>query len=704
MGGVSLALAAFYFAGAARVRAQNLVPNGGFESGFTGWSNNTSGGAVASYSLEKSLPYAGAQAMKIAITNPGAQLHNVQTLGPTFALAMGTSTTITFRARATTAGAKVRFVMQNNIYNQREFALSTSWQWYVWNHATTEANPRLRIQYRSASTIWLDEISVVANPAPPAGLAITPNPGLRHQIMDGVGGALTYYSDRVLSLTATKKAAVEKLIFDDLGLDVIRLKNEYYPSGYPTNKAASGGKNKAFYDMAKKNGRDIKILLSSWSPPESLKSNNSRFNGGTLKKNASGQYVYADFAQYWVDLLDNLATNQWMPDFLSIQNEPGWVAAHETCEFAKTQTSTLAGYAESLDAIHNRIKDRPNVPILVGLETESKSKFLDMEDPLRTRGYLGVNAFHNYGIPSASTPDAPTAYATNHAAIDSLISRFNQVRTENALHGGRPSWMSEYSKGAHDWLDTAHVIHNTFVEANASAYLFWKLVWGNSTNFLEHMISIDSGNYIVKNTYWGVMHFSKEISRGDQRFEVTGSNTNVRISGYINPAANKITLVALNIGTSAQNISLRLHDLPIASATAFQTKEADNVPIAAGATAKVLTQRYHPLGPVDYKQTQTLPAESITTYVINLADTLNPYNPALLRVNRFEHQGNHVSVTIPSQPGHDFILWKSTTLDPGSWQEVSNAVRIESDGELTLTDPTPSPNQSFYIVQRSTAL
>ncbi|OYV05086.1 MAG: hypothetical protein CFE26_13425, partial [Verrucomicrobiales bacterium VVV1] len=93
-------IGAFLIAGTSLLHAQNLVTNGGFESGLTGWSNNTSGGAVASFSVETSLPYAGAQAMKIAVSNPGTQVHNVQTLGPTFSLAVGTSTSITFRARA----------------------------------------------------------------------------------------------------------------------------------------------------------------------------------------------------------------------------------------------------------------------------------------------------------------------------------------------------------------------------------------------------------------------------------------------------------------------------------------------------------------------------------------------------------------------------------------------------------------------------
>ncbi len=672
--------------GAAMLHAQNLVPNSGFENGFSGWSNNTSGGASASYSLEAAQPYAGAKAMKVVVNNPGSQLHNVQTLGPTFTLPTGTPTTITFRARAATAGTKVRFVMQDAVYNNKEFSLSTSWERYSWNHTTTEPNPRLRLQFRSAGTVWLDEISVEAHAVPDTGILVTLDPSVRHQTMDGIGGALTWYAARMIS--SPHKTQLEEMIFDDLGLDIIRLKNWYFPADYPANKSpvnipnngfrGNYNNNKTFYDMAKKNGRDISVLFSSWSPPANLKTNNDLQNGGTLKK-VNGQYVYADLAQYWVDLLDNM---NWTPDYLSFQNEPGWVAAHETCEFAPTQTSTLAGYAEALDAIYNRIKTRPDVPVLVGPESESMSAFPGQAAPLRTRTYLGINAFHNYNIGSES-------------AIDGEIPRLNQIRAETDLTG-RPNWMSEFSLGAFDWLDTARVIHNTLVEANSSAYIFWKLVWGDSTDLDEIIFNIDgAGNYIKGNTYYAIKHYSKYISRGSWRFEVTraaGTNANIRASGYLNPAGTQVTLIVLNTGSTDDEIALRLRGLPVASVTSYRTRQFDigSVPFQQRA--------------VDLASNLPVSKNSITTYVFELTETLNPYDPALLRVEGIQYDGSKVSISIPSQPGNDFILWKSTPLAAGSWQKVTEAVFTESGGKLILSDPNPGTGRAFYRVQRETGL
>jgi hypothetical protein len=304
--------------------------------------------------------------------------------------------------------------------------------------------------------------------------------------------------------------------------------------------------------------------------------------------------------------------------------------------------------------------------------------FLDQAVPLRSRSYLGINAFHNYNM-------------TDLSKIDGEIPSLNSVRDESAL-ANRPNWMTEFSRGEFDWLDTAKVIHNTLVEADSSAYIYWKLVWGDSVSNSEIMINIDgAGNYVVGPTYFAIKHFSKHISRGHQRFHVSGSSTNVRASGYINLAGNKVTLIVLNTGNTDTIVSFRFLGLPVASTTAFRTRQFD-----------IGGFPYRALGQVNLATNQTVVKNSITTYVIDLAGTLNPYDPALLRVDDIQHDGNRFSLAIPAQPGNDFILWRSTTLAPGSWEKVTDAVATESDGYLMLSDPNPDAHRAFYSVQRDT--
>ena len=537
-----LVLAALVLTGAGCLHAQNLVTNGGFESGLTGWTNNTSGGASASFSIETSQPYAGAQAMKIAVTNPGAALHNVQTIGPTLTPTVGTPTSITFRARASTAGAKVRVVMQNTTYNNKEFTLSTSWQWFIWNHTTTEASPSIRIQYRSAATIWLDEISVVANAAAGTTTLISSDTTIRHQTMDGIGGSIAFNTPDYEALSATKKNEIENLLYVDCGIDIVRLRT-----------GNSDTLNNELAMRAQRNG--AKTLLTCWSPPASLKSNNS-ITSGTLRI-VSGKYDYAGFADWWYA---RLSASNWMHDFISIQNEPSFDPGDkETCrlfanETVPATTSGSASYRLALDAVYNKIKNEPNRPQLIAVDAENHSAFDSIAPTVSGLSYVNYLGFHNYG--------------TNDFA--GVKSKYN----------GNRGWMTEWGADPDildNWLVLATNIHETLVNANASAYLAWRMVHGNNTGQFWAMIGVDNGQYQVQNSFYSVKHFAKHISSGHQRIEVTdsGANANLLASGYIDPAGKKLSIIVLNTGGTDDVISLRFPGLPVASATGFRTRQFD---------------------------------------------------------------------------------------------------------------------------------
>lgn len=659
-------MAAFLILGANLLHAQNLVTNGGFESGLTtGWSHAASAPSTATTSLETVDPYQGTRALRRVVTavDPNGDWR-VQTLGPTFTnLGTGRATSITFRARAATPGTRVRFVMQTNNYVFRDFALFTAWTYYTWNHNSMEDSPRLRIQFPAVGTVWLDEISVVTHPA--STIAIVPNPSVRHQIMDGIGGSIAFNTPDYEALSATQKNQIENLLYVDCGVDIVRLRT-----------GNSDALNNELAMRAQRNG--AKTLLTCWSPPASLKSNNS-ITSGTLRI-VSGKYDYAGFADWWYD---RLQASNWTHDFISIQNEPGYDPGDkETCRFFANETvpattNGSASYRLALDAVHNRIRNETEKPQFIAVDAETHSAFNTIAPTVSGLSYVNHLGFHNYG-------------SLNFAGVKS---RYN----------GKIAWMTEWGADPDikdNWMVLATNIHETLVEADASAYLAWRMVHGNNTGQVWAMIGVENRQYQVQKSFHIVKHYAKEISSGDQRFEVsrTGTNNDISISGFIDRTGKKLTLIALNEGSAAANVSLRLNGLPVVSAAAFQTKDADT-----NATG-FFTNPYQALGSFNHTQSQSLPAQSITTYVFGLSETLNPYDPALLGVNTVERVGNQVSLAIPAQPGHDFVLWKSTTLAPGSWQEVTNAVVTETDGQLILTDPGAGTMRAYYRVQRDTGL
>jgi glucuronoarabinoxylan endo-1,4-beta-xylanase len=679
-------LAVFFMAGISLIHAQNLVTNGGFESGLnTGWSHNLSGGAVATRSLETTQPYAGANSLKTVITKLGTADWQVQTLGTTFTTISATnSITVSFRARAATTGTRVRFNMEGGTGGaalRQTYNLSTAWAYYNWTHTADQNGPQMRIQFPDVGTVWLDEISLVINPTPPAGIAVTPTVSSRRQIMDGIGGSIAFNTTHYQNLSATQKDQIENLLYVDCGVDIVRLRT-----------GNSDTLNNELAMRAQRNG--AKSLLTCWSPPASLKSNNS-ITSGTLKVLGSGStatYDYAGFADWWYARLN---ASSWRHDFISIQNEPSYDPGNkETCRLVANETvpattSGSASYKKALEAVYNRIKNEPKIPQFMAVDAETHSAFNTIGPTVSGLSFVNHMGFHNYGS-----------------------NNFTQVKNN---YNGNRGWMTEWGDDAtivdgivtdpgirEDWMILATNIHDTLVLSDASAYLCWRMVHGANTGQVWAMIGVNAPSttnrqFAVQNAFHVVKHYAKEISPGDQRFDVTGSTTNISISGFINSTGRKLTLIALNEGTTATNLSLRLSGLPVASAAAFQTTQT-------GTNAAALTNPYQALGSIDPNQSQPLPARSMTTYVISLSDTLNPYDPDLLVVDWIQHYGDRVSLGMPIQPGHNFILWKSTNLAANSWQRVTNAVFLQSEDQLIITDPTPTPDRAFYRVQHDKGL
>ncbi len=153
------------------------------------------------------------------------------------------------------------------------------------------------------------------------------DPAVKYQTMTGWGASLAFYEGW---LTAhPKKAEIYDVIFKELSLDILRVRNAY---DYDNTMI---GRVKEFNQAAQKSlGHPIDILVSSWGPPAYLKSNNDKNNGGTLKYTVSDGKVnfnYAGFARWWNLSLDDYNKNGVYPKYVSIQNEPDWKADYESC-------------------------------------------------------------------------------------------------------------------------------------------------------------------------------------------------------------------------------------------------------------------------------------------------------------------------------------------------------------------------------------
>ena len=438
-----------------------------------------------------------------------------------------------------------------------------------------------------------------APPTPPVdeGITITVNPIDVKQEMVGFGGALTWYCNWVTN--NNDKETIADLMFDDLGIDIIRFKNWYYPSNYPVNKSTADmpdvdndyakshwDATNELYELAKERNPKIKILLSSWGPPTVLKSN-SKLQEGTLKKDGSG-FMYDAFADYWVDVLDNVPFN---PDYISIQNEPTFITSGwTTSQWAINETASLPGYNTAFNKVYDKIKNRTHVPVMVGPESQDVPTFVSFANVLKDNPNCSMYAFHPYNINSG------TAAATVTSSLKS-VGAFT-----------KPNLMTEFSDNLTDWYTTALFIHKSLVEANTSGYVYWKLSWNTPASGTDAgMISMNSASstsdYEVTPYYYLIKHFSKHIDAGHHRVAATSTNESIYTSAFISPDNSKLTLVIINNNATTEEIKVKVTGKTSTGLNVFQSK--------SGTYYKTIVVN----SPAD---AISLPSKSVTTVVLNI--------------------------------------------------------------------------------------
>lgn len=592
----------FFLGSSFTLLSANFVGNGSFESGTSTWNNVAYDGGSANYSIKTTDAPEGNNYLEAEVTALGNNTWSIQSVhqGLSPSLTIANQYTLTFYAKANSSESLLHIILQEGGVWQPVFkrALTNKWQKYTVNFTAEAANPALKFQYEKTGVYSIDGVNIDDWTGINEAITVNLDPDNKHQIMQGFGGALTWFIYRLDDLPE-RNMLIDKFV-NDVGIDILRVKNWYYPANYPSDKSTTNmeawNENVSFRptidfvnDFRALNP-DLKVLLSSWGPPKSLKSNNNA-SGGTLSE-SSGQFNYGQLANYYVDVLDHIGFN---PDWISFQNEPGYTDTWRTCEWRPTETVDFPGLDQALDSIYDAVKDRPNLPKILAPEVENignvdwsplGTTYRAFTEPLKDKPYIDFYAFHNYNYNNVSSINDPFY--------------FNVVRDEYNEH---PSIMTEYSGTNHSWLDAATLIQNTVVEAGASGYIWWSLVWGPDS---KAMVKIDDiGNWEYSKEYHLIKHFAKYVDNGFKRVELTGNNDTYKGTAYINPTDDKVTLVLVNNNTE-QEVQFSLNEeWGILSETSYQSTPSIN---------------FNPVS-TDIENGIILPDSSITTIVLSVEKT-----------------------------------------------------------------------------------
>jgi O-glycosyl hydrolase len=423
------------------------------------------------------------------------------------------------------------------------------------------------------------------------------NTAVKHQVITGFGGAEYFYNN---FLTANPYSdEIYQSLFDPiqgLGVNLLRLGN-VYAAGGPANFDPTS--QTIVQNAATYYGSAPTILMSAWSPPAYLKSNNNT-TGGTLRK-VNGAYDYAGYAQWWHDSITAYRGLGINPSYVSIQNESDAVVGYISNSFNPSEESyngtQYAGYNKALAAVHSSFAKLSETPTLIGPETQGigYNTFQDYVNALNPRD-LGVIAEHLY---TGGDPSQPDTFNANMLAIDDQFPK-------------KPKFDTEYY--ASSAFDYAWIMHNALVSEEVSAYLYWALAWPDTQSGLIYLDNpytpstwVYPHGWAPNDQYYAFKHFSYFIHPGYKRVDALVNDPDIRFSAYA--ANNNKAGAAVAINTSATRtitLSVAATGLKITNSHVYRSTFSNNS-----------TERWHDLGALQAGNTVSLPPQSVATISIN---------------------------------------------------------------------------------------
>jgi glucuronoarabinoxylan endo-1,4-beta-xylanase len=422
----------------------------------------------------------------------------------------------------------------------------------------------------------------------PFEVTVSLDTGTRHQVMQGFGGAVAFYVNWVSQHPNADQ--IYQAAFADLGLQMLRIGN--WNANGRGGTSAIADTVAVVHGATAAMGHQPLLQMSGWSPPATLKSNNDVMNGGTIAAAADGSYRYADYAAWWMDSLAQHAAAGVVPDYVSIQNEPDFVASGwQSCLFDPVESATRAGYDKALAAVYAALHaDGAPVPApkLLGPETSgiASQRVQGYVSAIKAAGNLGqidVIAHHLY---NGGTGSLPASFNVGLSGLGTL-----------GADDDKPLFMTEYGPTAPDMFSTAWLIHNAVTVEGVSAYLFWPLTWAppaagaapaglvTTENPFSKTSWKSPNGWIVNDIYYAVRHFSKWIDAGWQRVEAASTADPIKVSAFASPDGTNVTIVLLNTEYVDHEVTVDPGAFAFTTSAVYRTSGSDERTAPIGALA-----------------------------------------------------------------------------------------------------------------------
>jgi glucuronoarabinoxylan endo-1,4-beta-xylanase len=391
---------------------------------------------------------------------------------------------------------------------------------------------------------------------------ITINPATSYQTMDGFGIADVWQSRN------SSSTALRTLLFDPdqgIGLTLLRI-------------GIDGSTGKIMGDAAFVDGPEVvkhggKVWAAPWSPPAAAKDNGNVNNGGHLLTSAYDSWAstLAAFPAYYKQQSGGVDLYA-----ISAQNEPDFTASYQSCLYNSTQMNNfIKVLGPKLAALTPPVGVLAAEPDTWGNLWSGDNYGNAILNDATVSSFVSVIATHDYGSNvNSTTRPAPPASNTHKV------------------------WQTEitYSSGAaiNAGLDIARGIYAAVTGGRVNGWLYW---------WTQAFMDGGSATTPPKRVY-AMGNFSKFVRPGYVRVGVTGAPTSVQIVPFVSPSDGTVAIVALNSGTSAQQVSFFVSGSAWPGmVTPYVTSASSN--LAAGTAVSVSGARF----------SGSLAAQSITTFV-----------------------------------------------------------------------------------------
>jgi len=374
------------------------------------------------------------------------------------------------------------------------------------------------------------------------------NFGSPAQTIEGFGGSTAWMPELT---TAQANALFSNGDNQQMGLSLLRVRID--PGG-------SGNWGTELANAQEASARGASIFATPWTPPASMKSNDSTV-GGTL--NTSEYAAYATYLESFVTYMKNGGISLYA---ISMQNEPDASVSYESCSWTGATMDTW-------------VKNNSSVITTKLIMPESESFNTGYSDPAlddsSAVGHIGIVARHLYGT-------SPSYYT-------------------NAFNKGKQVWMTEHyltGSGISGAVALAKEINDSMSIANYSAYLWWYIADWPAESYTYGLVDTN-GNPTLNGYAMG--QYAKFVRPGYVRDNSTyNPSTNVYVTAY--SGSGHYVIVAINTGSSSVNQPFSISGATVTSFLPYQTDASESM--VQLATLNVSNDAF----------TYTLPAESITTF------------------------------------------------------------------------------------------